>query len=266
MLHLLTRCYQFGKFGSTVLLLALCLNVSAFAETKTLKIAGSVWPPYIIDQGADKGAATALVNEILKRAGYTTEISIETWPRTLEGTSTGIYDVIISTWYTKEREAQFQFTDPYFVNTIQFVKRKGTPINFKSYQDLKGLVIGVVNGYAYGEEFDTAQGILKLPSNHLIQNLLKLQQGRIDLTLGDKWVVRHELTEYFPNAIKEYEFLGKPVASRSLHAAVSRAHPQHAKIVKDFNTTLKAMKADGSYEKILDTYRKRLVNLTETPL
>jgi polar amino acid transport system substrate-binding protein len=107
---------------------------------------------------------------------------------------------------------------------------------------------------------------LKLPSNHLIQNLLKLQQGRIDLTLGDKWSVRHELTEYFPTAIKDFEFLGKPVAARTLHAVVSRAHPEHDKIVKAFNKALKSMKADGSYEKILDVYRNRLVKLTETPL
>lgn len=265
-MSLLNRWYRLGMSVSAVMLLALCLNSHTYAESKPLKIAGSVWPPYIIDQGAEKGAATALVSEILKRAGYQTEISIETWPRTLEGTGAGIYDVIIAAWYTKEREAHFQFTDPYFVNTIQFVKRKGAPINFRSYQDLKGLVIGVVNGYAYGEEFDKAQGLLKLPSNHLIQNLLKLQHGRIDLTLGDKWVVRHELTEYFPTAIKDYEFLGKPVATRTLHAAVSRTHPQHDKIIKDFNNALKAMKADGSYEKIIDGYRKRLVNLTETPL
>lgn len=265
-MYFLNRFHTAGIYIGLFLLLTVCFNSLAYAENKPLKIAGSVWPPYIVDQGAEKGAATTLVREILKRAGYQTEVSIETWPRTLEGTSVGIYDVIISAWYTKERESHFQFTDPYFVNTIQFVKRKDAPINFRGYQDLKGLVIGVVNGYAYGDEFDNAKGILKLPSNHLIQNLLKLQQGRIDLTLGDKWVVRHELTEYFPTAIKDFAFLGKPVATRPLHAAVSRAHPQHEKIVTDFNKALKAMKADGSYEKILDGYRKRLVNLTETPL
>ena len=263
---LLTSWYRFSIYVGAVVLLTAISFTTAHAESKTLKIAGSVWPPFIVDQGAEKGAATTLVSEILKRAGYKTEASIESWPRTLQGTSTGIYDVIIAAWYTKEREQHFQYTDPYFVNTIQFVKRKGVPIKFRNYQDLKGLVIGIVNDYAYGDEFDKAQGVLKLPSNHLIQNLLKLQQGRIDLTLGDKWSVRHELTEYFPTAIKDFEFLGKPVASRPLHAVVSRAHPEHDKIVKAFNKALKSMKADGSYEKILDVYRKRLVKLTETPL
>ena len=258
--------FRFNIFTSAVVLLTALSFTTAYADSKPLKIAGSVWPPYIVDKGAEKGAATALVAEILKRAGYETDISIETWPRTLEGTSAGIYDVIIAAWYTKEREKHFQYTDPYFVNTIQFVKRKGVPIKFRNYQDLKGLVIGVVNGYAYGDEFDQAQGILKLPNNHLIQNLLKLKQGQIDLTLGDKWVVRHELTEYFPTAIKDFEFLGKPVATRPLHAAVSRNHPEHEKIVKAFNKALKSMKEDGTYEKILDVYRKRLVKLTETPL
>ena len=265
-MSLLTTWYRLSIISGAVVLLTIISFTSANAESKPLKVAGSVWPPFIVDQGAEKGAATALVTEILKRAGYETEVSIESWPRTLEGTSAGIYDVIIAAWSTKEREKRFQYTDPYFVNTIQFVKRKGAPIRFRNYQDLRGLVIGIVNDYAYGDEFDKAQGVLKLPSNHLIQNLLKLQQGRIDLTLGDKWSVRHELTEYFPTAIKDFEFLGKPVATRTLHAAVSRAHPEHDKIVKEFNKAMKAMKADGSYEEILDVYRKRLVKLTETPL
>ena len=265
-MFLLNSWTRLSLYVGVVALMTAITFSTANAESKSLKIAGSVWPPYIVDKGAEKGAATALVTEILKRAGYKTETTIETWPRTLEGTSAGIYDVIISAWKTKEREAHFQYTDPYFVNTIQFVKRKDAPIKFRGYPDLKGLVIGVVNGYAYGDEFDKAQGIIKVPANHLIQNLLMLQRGRIDLTLGDKWVVRNELTEYFPTAIKEFEFLGKPVATRPLHAAVSRAHPDHDKIVKDFNKALKSMKADGSYEKILDVYRNRLVKLTETPL
>lgn len=263
---LLTYWYNLCKYAGAVVLLTVISITTVNAESKPLKVAGSVWPPFIVDKGAEKGAATALVTEILKRAGYETEIIIETWPRTLEGTSAGIYDVIISAWKNEERASRFNYTDPYFVNTIQFVKRKGAPIKFRNYQDLKGLVIGIVNDYAYGDEFDKAQGILKLPSNHLIQNLLLLQRGRIDLTLGDKWSVRHELTEYFPTAIKDFEFLGKPVATRTLHAAVSRAHPEHDKIVKAFNKALKSMKEDGTYEKILDVYRKRLVKLTETPL
>ena len=91
------------SLGALALMTAFSFQI-ANAESKPLKVAGSVWPPFIVDKGAEKGAATALVTEILKRAGYKTEVSIETWPRTLEGTSAGIYDVIIAAWKTKESD------------------------------------------------------------------------------------------------------------------------------------------------------------------
>ena len=107
-MFLLNSWTRLSLYVGVVALMTAITFSTANAESKSLKIAGSVWPPYIVDKGAEKGAATALVTEILKRAGYKTETTIETWPRTLEGTSAGIYDVIISAWKTKEREAHFQ--------------------------------------------------------------------------------------------------------------------------------------------------------------
>ncbi len=251
------------------LCLALLMLINATAQAgdvKPLKLVSSSWPPYVDKDAPGKGAAMDLVSEVFKRAGYATEIHIESWPRSLEGSKIGIYDVVATAWYTEDRNRDLHFSEPYYENVIRFVKRKQDPIRFRSYEDLRNLIVGVVNGYAYGEEFERAQGFLKLARNHVIQNLLLLQQGRIDLAIGDEWVIRNELTQYFPNAIKEFEFLGRPVARRTLHVAVSRTRPDHDAIITAFNKALAQMKADGSMEKLLDKYRKQLVRLSHTPL
>ena len=248
------------------LLLSAGLSVQAVEADKPLKLVSSEWPPYVEKTAPGKGAAMDLVSRILKRAGYETEISIESWTRSLQGSEIGIYDVVATAWYTKERNRELQFSDPYYENVIRLVKRKRDPLRFRSYDDLQNLMIGVTTGYAYGEEFERAQGFLRVAKNHIIQNILLLQQGRIDLVIGDEWVIRHELTQYFPNAIKEFEFLGRPVSRRGLHIAVSRTRPDHKEIITAFNKALAAMKADGSMEKLLEKYRAELVHLSSTPL
>ncbi len=249
-----------------LLLCLLTLLPLATATAETLKIAGSAWPPYVDATRADKGVAMDLVRHVFTRAGYDTEAYIASWPRTLEGASIGVVDVIAAAWKTPEREKTLHFTDPYFTNVIRFVKRKDAPIRFRHYADLKGLMIGVVNGYAYGREFDTAEGFVRVPVNHVAQSLMLLERRRIDLAIGDEWVIRNELTQYLPSAIRRFEFLARPVARRPLHVAISRENPRHAKIVADFNRALEAMRADGSYDRLIEGYRKELVTLTEAPL
>ncbi len=248
------------------LLLLLAVQFVQAASDKPLKIVSSAWPPYVDKDAPGKGAAMDLVTRVLKKAGYEVEISIESWPRSLQGAKIGIYDVVTTAWYTEERNKELHFSDSYYENVIRFVMRKNDPIRFRTYADLQNLIVGVATGYAYGDEFDRAHGFLKIAKNHVIQNLLLLQQGRIDLTLGDEWVIRNELTQYFPNAIKEYEFLGQPVSRRGLHIAVSRTRPDHDEIIAAFNKALAAMKADGSMEKLLEKYRGQLVHLSSTPL
>ena len=246
------------------LLLLTGLPVQAAEADKPLKLVSHTWPPYVEKDAPGKGAAMDLVSQILKRAGYDTIVSIDSWPRSLQGSEIGIYDVLATAWYTEDRNRELQFSEPYYENVIRFLRRKDSPIRFRSYADLQGLIVGVEMDYAYGEEFERAQGFVRIAKSHMIQNLLLLQQGRIDLTLGDEWVIRHTLTQYFPNAVNEFEFLGRPVSRRGLHIAVSRTRPDHNKIINAFNKALAAMKADGSMKKLLDKYRAELVHLGTT--
>jgi len=250
------------------LLLAI-LNIRAIYaadNTNTLVLVGSAWPPYVDKSASQQGVAMDLVKQILHRAGYDVSSRIESWPRTLQGVKIGIYDVVATAWITTERQKTLAFSDPYFENVIRFVKRKDANINFSDYRELRGLTVGTVNSYAYGESFQSAPGLVRIPKNHVIQNLLLLKQGKIDLTLGDQWVIRNELSQYFPTAIKDFQFVGKPVSRRNLHIAVSRKLPHYRKIIADFNKTLKLMKADGSFKNIITKHQKKLLHLAETPL
>ena len=57
------------------------------------------------------------------------------------------------------------------------------------------------------------------------------------------------------NVLREQvEFFGKPVSENSLHILVSLKNPQHEQIVAGFDQAIRAMKADGSYARILQQH------------
>ena len=124
---------------------------------------------------------------------------------------------------------------------IRFIKKKNREIRYDNLDDLSGYVIGTIKDYAYGEEFDNSLTLIKIPQNYIIQNLSKLQEGDIDLTVGDEIAIRYELNQYMKGSISEFEFLEKPLASRELYIAVSKQNPKAEKIVSDFNLAPRAL-------------------------
>jgi len=248
---------------STVLfsLCALFLFYSNVTAADELRLATSSWPPYVDEKMPGKGLAIKLVTTALTRAGYSTKLRIESWTRSLEGTDIGVYDVIPTAWYNEKRARSFTFSKPYLMNNIMLLKRKSDPFTFNNLSDLNGRVIGIIPNYAYGPEFDKAGNFYRVRSEHLVENLTKLQQNQINLTLDDERVLLHDLNKYMSNSQDEFEILPKPLSVNGLHIAVSKQHPDHEKIVAAFDKAIEEMKQDGEFEKILNEFgirRKKL--------
>jgi polar amino acid transport system substrate-binding protein len=235
----------------TGLLLLIGLYTAPAAATDLNVVHSGKWPPYADAGLPGQGLAVDIVTTALKRAGYTTYMRIDSLDRILEGGALGVYDVFATPWYSEARNQYLEYSEPYLESYIRFVKRKDKDFTFESLADLKGVMVGNVQDYAYDEAFNASRDIIKIPERNLIQNLLKLTQGRIDLTLDDELVLQYEINQYMPNSIKDLEFLPKPLAVRGIHIGVSRENPDHAKIVAAFNKAIKEMKKDGSFDAIV---------------
>ncbi len=238
-------------------LYAIFLFCSSAAIADELKLATSSWPPYVDENLPGKGLAIKIVTVALARAGYSTELKIESWTRSLEGTDIGVYDVIPTAWYSEIRARAFTFSKPYLTNKIMFLKRKGDAFTFNNLSDLNSRIIGIIPNYAYGHEFDEAGNFFRVASNYLVENLTKLQQGQINLTLDDERVLLHDLNKYMSNSRDEFEILLRPISVNGLHIAVSKKRPDSKKIVAAFDKAIEDMKKDGEFEKILNEYNIR---------
>ncbi len=235
----------------TWLTVSLLMYGAGVRAEDTLRMAISDWPPYVETTAPNGGIAIELVRTALDRIDYDIALVDEPWSRTLEGASIGVYDALATAWYSEQRANTFLFSKPYLVNQIKFIKRRGSPFQFRTMDDLKGQVIGIVKDYAYDDRFDNARGLTRFVNNHVLENLLLMLQGQVDVTLDDEVVLQYEITKYMANSRDQFEILPKPFATRGLCFAMNRQHPKAKEIISAFDAEIAEMRGDGTYDRII---------------
>ncbi len=245
------------------MLTGLLLLASPLLHGEVLQVTGSLWSPYVDGDLPNGGLAADLVRTALNRAGFEVNANIETWSRAYEGVAVGVYDVVPAIWQTPAREADLIFSNPYLLNDIIFMSRRGVLVEYQTLSDLSGYRIGVVRDYAYDEKFDSHPDLIRIANGHLIQNLLLLRQDRLDVVVGDKWALLHEISRFMPEDLGYFRALDKPLARRALRLGVSRKNPKAQEIVAAFDQAIAAMREDGTYDDIVRRHTAGLAKLPE---
>lgn len=231
-------------------LIGLLLLIQSAAAEK-LRLVADVWPPFTDATLVNGGLATDIVSTALARAGYASDFEQVPWARALLGVGEGRYDVLVNAWYNYERTKVGQFSAGYLINRIRFLKRKDAPIEFNDLQQLHSYPIAVVRGYAYSAAFDEDESLQKIPVHGFAMAVRMVAADRVKLTLEDEYVARYYLARESPKVRNAVEFLPKSLSENSLHILVSLKNPQHEQIVAGFDREIAAMKADGSYERLM---------------
>ncbi|RCL25520.1 amino acid ABC transporter substrate-binding protein [Pseudomonas sp. AFG_SD02_1510_Pfu_092] len=231
-------------------LLAMMLATPAQANDK-LRLVADKWPPFTDAGMPGGGLATSIVTTALARAGYTSVFEEAPWARALLGVGEGRYDVLINAWYNDSRARIGQFSSAYLSNRIRLLQRKGEAFRYKQQSDLHPYSIAVVRDYAYSPEFDGDTRLHKVPVRNFSSAVRMLAAGRVKLAVEDEYVARYNLQRE-PQAVRDGVLLvDPPLAENTLHILVSLKHPEHQRIVERFERAIAAMKADGSYARLL---------------
>lgn len=227
------------------------LLLAQTAAAEKLRLVFDIWPPFTDVTLVNGGLATDIVSTALARAGFASGYEQVPWARALLGVGEGRYDVLVNAWYNEDRKKLGQFSSEYLVNRIRFLKRKDTPLEYSNLQQLHAYPVAVVRGYAYSPPFDADTALQKVPVHNFAMAVRMLAADRVKLTLEDEYVARYYLARESAKVRSAVEFLPKPLSENSLHILVSLKNPQHAQIVAGFDKAIAAMKADGSYDKLL---------------
>jgi len=229
-------------------------NSSESGDEKRVSLTYLNYPPFCDETLSNEGPISEIITEAFKHEGYSVQLEQLPWARALKWTKQGKYDGIFTAWYRKSREEFFLYSDPLPKNELVLFKRKDSKINFQHYSELKPYTIGVVRGYVNPSEIIDA-GLTLETVNTDKQNLQKLIQSRLDMSLTDRSVGRFILTTQLGVNADKVDWLEPPVKTELQYLMFSKASVDHKAKHKSFNRGLQAIKDSGLYQKILDKHQ-----------
>jgi ABC-type amino acid transport substrate-binding protein len=244
---ILVRHAQRVAFFLAVVLAALPAQA---ADQKEIRLASDTWPPFTDRPGTHR-IAVEIVHTALERAGIEATTTVVDWREVERGIRQGSFDGSAAMWRSERRERDLLFSDPYLENRLVLVGRKGSDVAATTISDLGGKRVAAVGLYAYGEEIDSAQGVLFISGRNDQENLERLLAGEADYMLVDALVALYLLTNQPKEAAAKLEFGTTPLARRTLHFTVRRDLAGAEEIIEAFNTELRGMLTDGTFAEIL---------------
>jgi len=221
------------------------------AENKKVVLATDFWEPHYGPKLKNGGYITEIAKESFKRMGYNCECFFVPWKRAFELGKQGRYDGLLGAFYSKERSEFFEYSKAISEEQLVFFSKKNNIIRkYSSLHDLKGFIIGVVRGYHYTDEFNNASYLTKDVATKTSDNIRRLIKGRLDLILASKLVVIHTLKKSYPKNVNSLIMLEPPLVTNKLYVPISKQNKKYKQIVQDFNSGLKIIKEDGTFDKI----------------
>lgn len=240
-------------FKSLALFIALCATL--LANDKVIKGATLEWGPYIGKNMPENGYVAELMKEAFKRMGYRLELNYMPWARTLEEAKACRYDVLFPEYMDEERKKDFYYTDQYPGGPVGFYKKKEKQISWSGkLEELRGLKIGTVRGYVNPPEFESSEAFTKESATDDETNIKKLEGGRVDLIIVDKFVATYIINTRYPAFNSVLEFMEPPLKTYDLYTIFPKKCAHSESLVKEYNRVLKEMNDDGTIDKVLKKY------------
>lgn len=226
-------------------------------KTNEVQLVGFTYPPfYQVKNGVMSGIAVDLAKELFSRLDRPYSLSIFPLKRTLSMLENGQADCVLILIKTAERQKYLYFTEP--ILTAKGViwsaaDRRKTPMNFKSFDDLRRYKIGVTRGYSYGSAFDAFLKTADVETaNSDYSNLLKLLQHRIDIFPGNELVIESLIKEH-PELQDKLLRSSRTFIEWDLRIAVSQKS-RVAMLLPEIEAVLSDLKREGVVTEIVQKY------------
>lgn len=197
----------------------------AGAATAPILIAVDSHNPPFMHAGRDgrpRGVYPVLLQALFAQLGKPLRIVCLPWPRALAGLERGEHGVG-GLYATAERRARHDFSQPLHVETLRVYARRGSLRLFDRIEDLRGLRVGVLRGWSYGDAFDAAVrgrsfGVETVAAD--AQNFGKLERGFLDVAIAIEEAGNALLAS---GAYPSVRALPNPLAENPSHLAFNKS-------------------------------------------
>jgi polar amino acid transport system substrate-binding protein len=207
------------------------------------------------DNGTIKGFSIDILKYFEMNSMYEFEFIILPWPRALHLVAQGKVDLLLTLFKKPERELTYHFIEPSFgYEANQLFSLTDMKIDFNG--QLKQLVpftIGTTREYSYGEYFDQANYLTKLPALTEDVLLKLLVSERIDLAISNPFTFnRLILDNQLENKVKGL----KPyVEITPVYMALTKQRQDSKEISQKLGQLTKLLKSKPYYQHLLKKYK-----------
>ncbi|NVJ53232.1 MAG: transporter substrate-binding domain-containing protein [Campylobacteraceae bacterium] len=236
------------------ILFILLLFISISFSSAQIQPLTEPWAPYQIEnKDGLSGISIDLVKEIQKRLGNKKEIKVFPWKRAYNITLRKKGYALFLTSKSKERENLFKWIGPIASVKIRFFKNASRKdLNIKTLEDAKKVNSIIVEGDTVTVDVLKSLGFNNLDLNTLSNNRLnKLLENKTDLMPTDEVTFIYNLKQ------KGLDKKVVPVEMEAffeskLYIAFNKETSDD--IINDWKSVFEEIKADGTYDKILERY------------
>ena len=199
------------------------------------------------DTGELVGFDVEIGREIAERLGVEAEFVEGPWDGLIAGVDANRYDVVINqVGITEERQAKYDFSEPYIASKAALVVR-GDNTDITSFEDLAGKSAAQTLTSNYGklaQEF----GAEIVPTEGFDQSIALVLQGRADATINDS-LSFFDFKKHQPDA--DVKIVASEADADFSGVLLAKGKPE---LLAAINEALAAIKADGTYAEISEKY------------
>ncbi len=217
---------------------------------KTIRVAteGS-YKPFNLTKpdGTLGGFDVELMNALCDDMQAKCDIKPQDWDGLLPGLMAKKYDVVIDAMsITPDRQAQVDFTEPYFTNTLVFVTKKDSPLNPDDPAQIDSHKVAAQRSTLSSQWMEKNHPKTQMKLYETIDNaFMDLASGRSDMMISDKAPAYDWLKS---KDGQNFEIKGKEIdVNDKMAMAVRKGDP----LAGQLSLALSHIKANGTYDKIL---------------
>ncbi len=217
------------------------------AETFHVGVMQGGFPPMFFEKGSPQtGIYIDILQEICDITGDSFEKKYAPTARIKEWFENGAVDIepgINPLWRPDQKEISV-YTIPFMEYTTAVVVRKEKAFPIETVEDLKGKRVGVIRGYTYPGWED--EGYTRDETVNDERLFIKLREGRYDVCFAGDLI-----SQYYARELGIDIVIARPMYTLDISY---RLHREKAEAVERFNAALETLKADGTIERIINTY------------
>ncbi len=238
-----------------VLYLTLLVAISQNVWPQKVRMVTTDWEPYYASTLESGGVVAELVRAAFLRGGHETSLSWYPWIRAMKMAQYGSADVVMGAYYSEERAEVYNFSEPIISVDVGLIALKSLGIDrYDGLRSLESYTIGLMRGWVYTQEFDTADFLKKQILVNQVFAVRMLFAKRVDIVAASILVFKREAKLLAHRNDQDIVVLSPLLDSKPLYLMFSKAIPNSLELVKSFNEGMASIRTDGTFQEILDKH------------